>query len=93
MRRFLKEQFPERGGYVNERGDKVELLWQRGEDPRFELVEAASNEVVEYIPLDDKSLADLEAMLAKYGFSPQKKHVLTKRGMGGPEPSDGDFDV
>jgi len=49
------------------------MLWRGGQEPRFELVDSSTDEVATAISLEDKSSADIEAMLANYGYSPQKK--------------------
>jgi len=51
----------------------VEIKWQRGEDPRFELVNAADGSVTKRISLGRMSASQIHSMLAENGFEPIKR--------------------
>jgi len=72
VRRFLKELFVERGGYENKLGEQVDMVWRRGEDPRFELLDMHTHEVTKEVSLVDMSVEDIEELLARHGFAPRK---------------------
>lgn len=74
MKTFLKSTFPNRGGYIRKKDrEKVIILWKRGEDPRFELLEKESDKVIKSIQLSKYSGADIEKLLEENGFEPLKK--------------------
>lgn len=77
VKQFLKVLFPERGGYKStqgkSKGDDVEIVWSRGVDPRFEVVDSSTDKVIETIPLVQQSEKDIEEMLAKRGYVPRNR--------------------
>jgi len=69
----LKELFPGRGGYARpEDGEKVEIVWQRGENPRFELFDKATGKIAKVVMLSGLKIRGIEQLLEEYGFFPVK---------------------
>jgi len=50
----------------------VEIMWKRGEDPRFEMVDV-TGQVLKGTSLARKTVDDIEGMLATYGYEPKNK--------------------
>jgi len=74
VKTFLKKTFPDRGGYIRKQDrEKVVILWKRGEDPRFELVEKQSGKVIKSVDLASYSGGDIEKLLEENGFEPMTK--------------------
>lgn len=73
VRKFLKESFPQRGGYKRSAdGEEAAIQWMRGEDPRLELLDMGSKRVVHSISLDEWNGDDIHDFLIRHGFEPAK---------------------